>query len=265
MIKHKKTVFLLVGILSFLCLLVAVLLLVFYDYYPVESRINKLNKYSEKHDNEDYTTTGWIRVQGTDIDYPVLYAPGYNFDVNVGNFAWNEVNPDHLLNKMTINGHNILNLSTNPKVTDPNHGRFEQLMSFIYLDFVKENKYIQFTYQGKDYLYKIFSVSTPSLGDTNAFLDEDLSKDELKDYIKQSLEDSIFEFNIDVNEDDKIISLLTCTRMYDVIPNVGTHNFRVDARLVRDGELKTNYGVKKTDKYKEIDDIMKGGENNDKA
>ena len=53
--------------------------------------------------------------------------------------------------------------------------------------------------------------------------------------------------------------------MYDVIPNAGTHNFRVDARLVRDGELKTNYGVKKTDKYKEIDDIMKGGENNDKA
>ena len=38
--------------------------------------------------------------------------------------------------------------------------------------------------------------------------------------------------------------------------------FRVDARLVREGEMKMNYGVQKSDKYQEIDDIMKGGENN---
>ena len=41
--------------------------------------------------------------------------------------------------------------------------------------------------------------------------------------------------------------------------------FRVDARLVRENELKTNYGVKKTDKYKELDSVMKGGEYNEEA
>lgn len=41
--------------------------------------------------------------------------------------------------------------------------------------------------------------------------------------------------------------------------------FRVDARLVRDGEIKTNYGVEKSGKYQEIEDIMEGGEENAKA
>ena len=88
----------------------------------------------------------------------------------------------------------------------------------------------------------------------NLYTDE-----EMNDYIQQSLEDSIFKFDIDVNENDKIISLITCTRMYGPGNDI---EFKVDARLVRNGELKTNYGVQKSDKYQEIDDIMKGGENN---
>ncbi len=264
MIAHKKKIFLLVGILSFLCLIGAIIFIINYDYYPIDSRIDEMEKYSKENDNEHYETNGWIRVQGTNIDYPVLYAPRYKLDSKTDDFAWNEVNPDHLLNKMTINGHNILNLSIRPLVADPTHSRFEQLLSFVYLQFVEENKYIQFTYDGEDYLYKIFSVSIPVHGETNAFLEDDLSKDELNNYIEQSLEDSIFKFNIDVNENDKILSLLTCTRMYDTI-STDRYDFRVDARLVRKGELTTNYGVKKSGKYKKIDEIMKGGEEDDEA
>lgn len=264
LIKHKKKIFFLVGILSFLCLIGAVIFLLMYDYYPMESRISELKEYAKKNDNKNYQTTGWIRVQGTDIDYPVLYAPMYRLDTKIGNFAWNNVNPDHLLNKMTISGHNILNLSNQPLVANPNHGRFEQLLSFIYLPFVEENKYIQFTYDGEEYLYKIFSVSLPVHGETSAFLEEDFSSEEMEDYIEQSLEDSIFKFNINVNKDDKILSLVTCTRMYD-LKSMDLHDFRVDARLVRKGELKTNYGVKKTDKYKEVEEIMKGGEEDEEA
>ena len=57
---------------------------------------------------------------------------------------------------MNIFGHNIFNLGPSPKKSSNNFKRFEELMNFIYHDFAQENKYIQFTINGKDYVYKIF-------------------------------------------------------------------------------------------------------------
>ena len=259
-IMKKKKLFLLLGILSFLCLLAAILFLLFYDYYPVESRVDNMREYAAS-DNDNYTTTGWLRVQGTNIDYPVIYAPGYDFSDKVDNFLWNEVNSDELLNQVTISGHNILNLSKNPLVANENHKRFEQLMSFTYLDFVKDNKYIQYTFKGHDYVYKIYSVTYTKRDDIPKFTRENLSDSDMKKYIEQSLEDSIFKFDIDVNENDKILSLVTCTRMFGYYQDI---EFKVDARLVRDGELKLNYDVAPTEKYQEVKEIMEGGENNGK-
>jgi len=260
-ISKKKKVFLAIGILSFLCLLSAILFVVFYNYYPIQSRVDNIKEYA-KNDTDDYSTIGWLRVQGTNIDYPVIYAPRYDFGDKTDNFLWNEVKSDELLNQVTISGHNILNLSTKPLVADKNHKRFEQLMSFVYLDFVKENKYIQYTVNGKDYLYKIFSVDFTKRDNIKKFTRKNLSKVEMNQYIKQSLKDSIFEFNIDVNENDKILSLVTCTRMFGHYNNI---EFRVDARLVRDGELKLNYDVEKSDNYKKVEDIMESGDNDEKA
>lgn len=145
-------------------------------------------------------------------------------------FLWNEVKSDELLNQVTVSGHNILNLSTNPLITNKNHKRFEQLMSFVYLDFVKDNKYVQYTVNGKDYLYKIFSVSFPERSDIEKFTRENLSKKEMREYLDKSIDESIFDFDIDVNEGDKILSLVTCTRMFGHYNDI---EFRVDARLVR--------------------------------
>lgn len=261
LISKKKKVFLIIGILSFLCLMAAIIFLLFYDYYPIESRIDKVEEYAKK-DSDDYTTIGWLRVQGTNIDYPVIYAPSYDFSGMTHNFLWNEVKSDELLNQVTVSGHNILNLSTNPLITNKNHKRFEQLMSFVYLDFVKDNKYVQYTVNGKDYLYKIFSVSFPERSDIEKFTRENLSKKEMREYLDKSIDESIFDFDIDVNEGDKILSLVTCTRMFGHYNDI---EFRVDARLVRNGELKSNYDVQKSKNYHEIEEIMKGGENDEKV
>lgn len=261
LISKKKRVFLIIGILSFLCLLFAIVFLLFYNYYPIVTRVDKIKEYSRK-DTDDYTTIGWLRVQGTNIDYPIIYAPSYDFSEMTYDFLWNEVNSDKLLNQVTISGHNILNLSSNPLVANESHKRFEQLMSFVYLDFVKDNKYIQYTTNGNDYLYKIFSVSFSKRDNIEKFTREDLTEREMEKYLKQSLDDSIFEFDVDVNENDKVISLVTCTRMFGHYKDI---EFKVDARLVREGELKLNYDVKKSDNYQEIEKIMEGGENDEKV
>lgn len=261
LINRKKKLFLLIGILSFFCLLAAIVFIMVYNYYPIETRIEKITEYAKK-DSKDYETIGWLRVQGTNIDYPVIYAPKYDFNGKTDNFVWNEVKSDKLLNQVSISGHNIMNLSSNPLVANKNHRRFEQLMSFVYLDFVKENKYIQYTVNKTDYIYKIFAVTFTERDKIPKFTREDLSNKEMKKLIKQSLEDSIFKFDIDVDENDKILSLITCTRMFGYYNDI---EFKVDARLIRKNELKLNYGVEKSDNYQEIEDIMEGRENNEEA
>ena len=81
-------------------------------------------------------------------------------------------------------------------------------------------------------------------------------------YLDKSIDESVFDFDIDVNEGDKILSLVTCTRMFGHYNDI---EFRVDARLVRKGELKSNYDVQKSKNYHEIEEIMKGGESDEKV
>lgn len=229
--------------------------------YKVDSRVNKLNKV--KKDYKDYDFVGWLKVQGTNIDYPILYNSS-SVDVSkIGefNFVWTNKYSKKVTNRMFIAGHNIRNVSSFPIITDPNHERFEQLMSFVYYDFAKDNKYIQYTIDGKDYVYKIFSVSFVE-DSTLDYYSNSYSKNELNTYIKQSIEDSYYKYDIDVNKNDDVITLITCTRMFGYNSD---KTFKIDARSVRDGELLDNYKVSEKENYKEIKEILKGDGSNEEA
>lgn len=241
--------------------IVALLLLVFIfkfgKYYSISDRTKKMKEKS------DYPVIGWIRVQGTNIDYPVLYANQegldiYDIDVDYS-FGWRNVSTDKLNNRTVVLGHNIRNVSNKPLINEKTFNNFENLPSFLYYDFVKDNKYIQYTVGNENYLFKIYSVY---MMDSNEFnYSEYLEKSERKDYIKESKKKSYFDFNIDVDDTDKLISLVTCTRFYGMT----TTSIVVDGRLVRENEAINNYSVEETKNYKEIKKIMKGDDNNEKA
>ncbi len=261
--KLKKYVVIIVT--AVLCFLLFSGFLIFYlinenKYFEIESRAKDVSENTKK-DKDNRETIGWIRIQGTDIDYPVLYVPDHNFTYEMGDFAWTEAKFDELNNITYIKGHNILNLSKNPLIGVKYHSRFEQLMSFTYFDFVKENKYIQYTINGEDYLFKIFAVSYPRASEIDDLNTDKYSKKEMQKYIDKAKEESIFDFDVNVNSNDKIISLITCTRMFDT----AAYSFKVDARLVRKLELVKNYDVKKTKKYKEVEKQMKGGNSNEES
>ena len=78
----------------------------------------------------------------TNIDFPIFY---YNDVKDIGNpeydLGWSFDNNRKLTNRTVILSHNMRNVSNKPLITDKNHARFEQLMSYIYYDFVKDNKY----------------------------------------------------------------------------------------------------------------------------
>ena len=229
-------------------------------YYKIEPRSEEITKYANEH--EELDTLGWLKVQGTNIDYPVIYGSiDLDFDTIRNDFTWLENKVQTIKNRIFIQGHNIRNVSSKPLITEESHSRFEQLPSFTYLDFAKENQYIQYTTAGKDYLYKIFSVAIVDDNDLS-HTSKNFTKKELKEYITQSLKDSFYDYDIDVNENDNIITLATCTRFYGKVKN---YIHKIDARMVRENEKVKNYSVKENKNYEKIKEAMKAGEASEKS
>lgn len=211
--------------------------------YASESRIEKTS--STKIANA--TTVGWLMVQGTNIDYPVIKETEEAY-LTGEDYLWQPNNYVEKQNREVIYGHNILNVSSNPLITDPTHSRFEQLMSFVDYDFAKDNLYVQYTKDGKDVLYKIYAVSFDYRENENGDSYED--KNELTTYINNVRKLSIYDYDVDVNSSDDLISLITCTRYFGLY---GKTQFRVDARRVRESEKNVKYSVETNQNY----DIIK--------
>lgn len=266
--KNKYKIFVCFVIFSIL-LFGFIGLLLFKKYFKVEESIFEIESRSsnvvenKKKDNDEYETIGWLRVQGTNIDCPIITGKTelYKYPVELENYGWMTNKDRKNYNVMNIFGHNIFNLGPSPKKSSNNFKRFEELMNFIYHDFAQENKYIQFTINGKDYVYKIFSVSIIYASDVDMFPEGEYSKQEKKDYIKLLRDNSIYDYDVDVLEEDDLISVVTCTRF------LGTDAYRdilVSGRLVRDDEkIYNNYSVDKNNNYKKIDKVLKGDDNNE--
>ncbi|MBR6949910.1 MAG: class B sortase [Bacilli bacterium] len=252
--KSKNIVIIVVLILFLLLLVVVGKLYTSIKSYKIDSRVETLEKF--KKDNPKYDTVGWLKVEGTDIDYPIITeADAIEYNDGDIQFLW-QIGEMNKLNRVnTILGHNIMNLSKNPLIRDKSHVRFEQLMSFTYLDFAKKNEYIQFTIDGKDYLFKIFGVSYIDKNEVSTYNNPNDGDEYVKSIINKAKEYSIYDYNINVNEKDTLISLITCTEMFD---SYEKGNFRVDARLVREKESTANYKVKENKNYKEVEKQMKG-------
>lgn len=248
-----RLVLITIGLLSLIFLVYKV----FKPYYKVEDRTSNIKKFTGANGEK---ALGWIRVQGTNIDFPIVYYDESDTSDPTYELGWSFSNKTNLQKKTTVFSHNILNVSSNPLIGDENHKRFEQLMAYIYTDFVKENKYIQYTTRnGKNYLFKIYGVSFQKEKNLD-YENINPSKKELKEYIQSRKKASYFNFNTDVDENDKLISLVTCTRFFG---QTTEYSFVVDARLVRKNEMIKNYKVTERKTYERIKKIMKGDVDND--
>ena len=197
------------------------------------------------------------------MDLPILSGidDNTNYPVEKEKYVWNVSSDGVFRNKMDIMGHNIYNLSSTPKISSPNFKRFEELMAFVYYDFAKDNKYIQLTIDGKDYVYKIFSVDFLDAVDVDMFPTGEYETDDLKYQIDLFKKTSLYDYNVDVNEDDYLISLITCTRFFGTDKYI---DFLVNGRLVRDGESIKNYSVKiNHDNYDKVEKILRGDDKNE--
>lgn len=239
-------------ILLIISILLVVCLVVFgYLFFKKDKKIN-IN-FKERLDTinrfeTDAYKVGWIQVQGTNIDLPVLdYIDYLDSDVDY-NYAWAANYFEEGMNRRVIGGHNVLNVSNNPIKDTTNLKDFEALMSFVYYSFAKENLYIQYTDYAtqEENIYKIYAIGFYDYFDT--ILMGFNNEDNVNKYLEMVLENSIYKYNVDVKSSDELITLVTCTRFFGASSK---QQIFIDARKVRPDEKIEKYSIKKTELFKE--------------
>ena len=180
---------------------------------------------------------GWITVPGTRIDYPVLQG-----NKNETHFYLDHNYKREKSKYGSIFLDPICQLSENPKncVIYGHHmadgQMFADLMKFSSLDFYNQNPLISFeTIYDRNAKWKIFSVfktnTLASQGKIFYYVVSDFAdNNSFLDYVSQIRKRSLLDIPVDVNENDKLITLSTCSYEFQDFRTV------VVARRVRDGE-----------------------------
>lgn len=253
--EKAKKIILLISLIALISILIILIICLLsnkktekYIATPVtlkfESRVEKLNTFN----SNQYYKFGWLQVQGTNIDLPILdYNSSDNYDEIDYSYGWVSSYYNDSENRAVLMGHNILNVSNEPMLPNENLTNFEEIMAFTYEGFAKDNLYIQYTRDGKDEIYLIYAAGFYDYFYDRAETIND--KEKLDKYIKKVKDNSIYDYDVDVNSDDEIITVKTCTRYFGIDEK---QQFQLDARKLRDGEDIVKYQVKANKNFKKL-------------
>lgn len=196
---------------------------------------------------KDYYTVGWLQVQGTNIDSAILNVDDFTNETGIFEHGWRSNTYATNENREVVIGHNFINVSSTPIRDMSMLNYFEGLMAFTYYDFAQDNLYISYTKDGVEELYKIYAVG---FYDYAGYSDMSMSNPiQIKEYIEETRKNSIYDYDIDVNENDRLLTVKTCTRYFGAF---GKRQFIVDARRVREGEKIEKYEVKKNENFDKL-------------
>ena len=253
--NKKKSKNIILFIITFLLLITAIVVgikIAEKNNYSIE--IKKKMKLSftdgiskvKNFEDENALALGWIQIQGTNIDIPVVHASILYEDTDI-DYAW--LNPRYIDgdNRPVILGHNILNVSSKPLLNQKGLKNFESLMSFTYSSFAKDNQYIQYNTLDESNLYVIYAIGFYDYDYDYQFTFD--NKENVEKYVKSAKENSIYDYSVDVNGSDEIITIKTCTRYFGLNEK---QQFIIDARKIREDEEILKYKVKKNKNYKEL-------------
>lgn len=203
------------------------------------------NKYKRAYyANSDFA--GWLTVPGTNIDQPVVkgkdnkkylhsdYYKNHNARGSLFMDYRNTVENGRFDTNTIIYGHNNLDSTM-----------LTELERYYDLDFYKQHPTIIFNTLFKDYKWKVVYVFA-----TNAKPEDDngyvfdyiypvMSGENYRAYLDELKKRSIYNTGVDINENDKLLTLSTCTRRMDFRKKYTDARFVVVARLVRQNESET--------------------------
>ena len=244
-LKLLKKIILVFSILIFF--VSGALLLKYYviDPYIFNKNLNDIKKIRDNNKNRDFTELlkinqdikGWIKIDGTVMDYPVLQsgkdAPIFYLDRNFkkekdkkGSIFINSYIEmfDENTQNTVMHGHSM-----------KNGDMFSTLLKYSTVDYFKEHPIVEFDTIYQPGKWKIFAIiKTNSLEKHgplfNYFTPKFESQEDFLDLIYEIKIRSIIDIPVEVLPNDKIISLSTCSYEMEGFRTV------VFARKIRDGE-----------------------------
>lgn len=158
-----------------------------------------------KQKNSD--AIAWIKVNGTDIDFPVVkgtdnsYYLTHNFDKEKNKAGW--IFADYR-NKFDGTDKNIIIYGHNMK----NGSMFASLKDVIKEEWYnnENNKYIALITENENCKYQVFSVY--QIETEEYYLQTNISN--FKEFVEKIKDRSKKDFNVDIKETDSILTLSTC-------------------------------------------------------
>ncbi len=172
-------------------------------------------------------TVGWLKVNGTDVNYPVVKYSDNDHYLGYGFYKYKNVNGwifmdyrnsiDKFSTNTIIYGHNIRGTNL----------MFASLHNTLKQSWFndKSNHIIKFNSINKEYNWQIFSISViePLVDYLQTEYDRNGGLQNFIDTIKNR---SIYDFGVEVTPDDKILTLSTCAEK-------GTKRLVIHAKLLQ--------------------------------
>ncbi len=178
---------------------------------------------------------GYIKIEGTKVDYPVAKAQNNKYYLNhdfYGNStSYGAIFASHIdsINPLPRNtllyGHNM-----------KDGARFAALTNYKSLEYFKEHPVIEFNTLFEKHKWKIYAVIVTNGnidGDNGYFFDftfDNCSDTCYAEFIEEVDKRKLYNTGVDLNTNDKIITLCTCSYEFD------NARLIVIARMVREGE-----------------------------
>lgn len=214
---------------------IVLILIIFICIYNISEKLIEYNKADNSYEKirvekeeenlydkyEDYR--GWIKIDNTNINYPIVQGKDNSFyldkDINKnylssGSIFMNYLNHGFNDENTVLFGHHMRNKTM-----------FAQLKKYKEKEFFYGNNDIEIEVEnGKVLKYKVFSAYVTDA--KNNYIETDFDdKEQYKEFLKYIKNKSQYKSDIDVNENDKIITLSTCSYEFN------------DARMVVHGKL----------------------------
>lgn len=195
--------------------------------------------------NED--TVGWLYVPGTTINESVVQTVDNDYYLRRTNLGKQNYDGCYYVDfRGTLGSRDTLSKNTviygHSMNDDPNGGRFSQLKKYLDLNFAKEHPYIYFSTPESDMVWQVFAVFyTEKYFNYN---DPNPSAADFINIINDARQRSQFNFDTTVGANDKILTLSTCTYVYDAgYPN--DYRYVVMAKLMDKNAEQTTVTVEK--------------------
>lgn len=183
---------------------------------------------------------GWLRVPGTNINYPVLWSNDVYYylardlykqkskdGVVYADPAVRFGTSQQISRNTILYGHNWTNVSANPRVGTASDVMFAQLTSYHHLKFAQAYPYIYYSTEAEEMTWQVFAAFYTDIGFAYNYANPDDAT--FANIIAGAKSRSRHVFDTAVSSSDKILTLSTCTRAYG---SSDRQRFVVMARLM---------------------------------